>query len=68
MPSKVATCPRVGAFWFFLRFFVDSACSSTSSWHSISWADEGEVKINLKAYGEGVVTKTLATMAIKCAP
>ena len=68
MLSKVTMCPHVGAFWFFLCFFVDGVCSLTSSWHSISWADEGEVKMNLKAYGEGVVTKTLAMMAVKHAP
>jgi hypothetical protein len=34
----------------------------------MSCADEGEVKMNLKAYGEGAMMKILVTIAVKRAP
>jgi hypothetical protein len=51
MPNKFATFPRVGAFWFRLeRFWADGICRSTSSSHSMSCAEVGEVKMNLKVF------------------
>jgi sulfur transfer protein SufE len=37
-------------------------------WHSMSWADDGEVKMNFKAYGEGAMMKTLVRMVVNHVP
>lgn len=49
MPKMSAMCPRVGALCFLVRL-GGGAGFATSCSHSTSWADVGDVKMNLNAW------------------